>query len=74
MALFENGKPEEFLLYVRNLQITLEASGALATSAKIQYLRMLLRGKELRQVDNLCVKVVIIITTHLNCIILGLGT
>ena len=27
MALFENGDPEEFLLFVRNLQMKLKASG-----------------------------------------------
>ena len=35
MALFDNGDPEEFLLFVRNFQMTLKASGALAASAKI---------------------------------------
>ena len=29
MPLFENGKPEEFLLFVRNFNMTLPASGTL---------------------------------------------
>ena len=35
MALFDNGKPEEFLLFVRNFSMTLEASGTLAAGANI---------------------------------------
>ena len=48
MALFGNGNPEELLLLVRNFQITLEESVALAVSVKIQYLCTLLRGEALR--------------------------
>ena len=44
MALFDNGEPEEFLLFIRNLNMTLEASGMLVAIAKIQHLRTLLRG------------------------------
>ena len=44
MALFDNGDPDEFLLFVCNFQMTLKASGTLADSAKIQYIRTLLRG------------------------------
>ena len=35
---FGSGEPEEFLLFVRNFQMTLEASGMLYDSAQIQYL------------------------------------
>ena len=52
VALFDNGEPQEFLFFVRNLQIMLEASGTLAANAKIQYLRMLLRGEALRQLET----------------------
>ena len=36
MALFDNGEPEEFLLFIRNFKMTLEASGTLKSDAKIQ--------------------------------------
>ena len=55
VALFDNGEPQEFLFIVRNLQIMLEASGTLAANAKIQYLRMLLRGEALRQLETFSV-------------------
>ena len=35
MAVFDNGDPEEFLLFVRNFQMMLEASGNISTSSKI---------------------------------------
>ena len=56
MTLFDNSKLEEFLLFVQNLQMTLEVSGMFAASAKIQYLRTLLRGKELLQLDMLSIQ------------------
>ena len=34
MSLFENGKPEEFLLFVRNFNMTLAASGTLEAGEK----------------------------------------
>ena len=73
-ALFDNSNPEEFLLFVRNFQITLKASGSHTTSAKIQYLLTLLHGEAIRQIDTLCVEVGSTNTTHLNRIILGLCT
>ena len=48
MALFYNGDQEAFL-FAHNFKITLEASGMLQDAAKIQYLRMLVRGEALRQ-------------------------
>ena len=42
--LFDNGDPEEFLLFIRNFKITLEASGTLKYGANIQYLRTLVHG------------------------------
>ena len=35
MALFYNSKPEEFFMFVRNFQMTLKVSGALAASTNI---------------------------------------
>ena len=48
MALFDNEDPEEFCLYVFNLNMTLSMAGTLETGAKIQYLRTLVRGEALR--------------------------
>ena len=45
MSLFDNGKPEEFLLFVRNFNMNLVASGTLETGAKVQYRRMLVHGE-----------------------------
>ena len=39
MALFENGNSEEFLLFICNFSMTLEAPGILEMAAKAQYLR-----------------------------------
>ena len=36
MAFFDNGKPEEVLLFVNNFNMTLKALGALAATANIQ--------------------------------------
>ena len=44
MALFDNGNPKEFLLFVINFNIALAASGMLATGAKSQYLHNLVNG------------------------------
>ena len=74
MALFENGDPEEFLLFVRNFQMTLKASGTLTASAKIQYIHTLLRGEALRQLEAFSIDMGSTTTTHLNQIILSLGT
>ena len=52
-ALFDNGEPEEFLLFIRNFNMTLEASGMLAANKNIQYLHMLVRGEVLHQFDTL---------------------
>ena len=44
MALFENGDPEELLLFAQNFNRTLAESGTLTTGAKIQHLCTLVRG------------------------------
>ena len=53
MSLFENGKLKDFLLFVRNFNMTLAASGMLEMGAKIQYLRTLVRGEVLNHFDSL---------------------
>ena len=74
MALFENGETEELLLSIHKFQTTLEASGTLSDGTKIQYLRMLVHGEALNQLDMLSVGVGIATTEHLILILLGLGT
>ena len=74
MALFDNGEPEEFLLFIQNFQITIEVKGMLTTCAKIQYLCTLLCGEALRKLDTLSLEVGSMTIANLNRIILGLGT
>ena len=72
-ALFDNGDPEEFFLFICNFQIFLEASGTLTARKNIQYLCMILRGEALRQLDMFYVEVGSTAIANLNLIILGLG-
>ena len=44
MSLFDHGEPEEFLLFIRNFNMNIEATGTLETDEKIHYLRTLLYG------------------------------
>ena len=44
MSLFDHGEPEEFLLFIRNFNMNIEATGTLETEEKIHYLRTLLYG------------------------------
>ena len=73
MCLFNNGKPEEFLLFVRNFNMTLVASGTLEAGAKYQYLSTLIRGEALRQFDSLSADVEIAETLNVDYIIKGLA-
>ena len=41
MSLFDNGKPEEFLLFMCNFNMNLAESGTLNTGAEMQYLCIL---------------------------------
>ena len=50
---FDNGKPEAFLLFVHNFNITLEAPVMLEPNAKDQYLCRLVCGEYLRQFKSL---------------------
>ena len=51
MDLFDNGKPEGFLLFVCKCDITLAASGTMATGTKVLYLRTLPHIEALRHFD-----------------------
>ena len=53
MTLFDNGDPEEFLLFIKNFNMTIEASGMLVARVKIQYFRTLVLGEALYQFDTL---------------------
>ena len=53
MALFDNGHPDEFLLFVQNFDMTLAASGTLAMVTKNQYICTLVRGELLRHFYSL---------------------
>ena len=57
MSLFDNGDPEEFLLFVRNFNMTIVASGTQEAGAKSQYLRNIVHIEALRQFDSLCADV-----------------
>ena len=53
ISLFEHGKTEEFLLFIRNCNMNLATTGTLETDAEIQYLCMLFCGQALRHFDLL---------------------
>ena len=57
MALFDNGEPEELLLFIWKYQITLEASGMIAADTNIWYICRVVRGEALHQLDILSVEV-----------------
>ena len=73
MSLFDNGKPEGFLLFVRNFNMTLAASGALEAGAKYQYLCTLVSGEALHQFDLLSADVESAETLNVDYIIRGLS-
>ena len=51
MYCFDHGKPEEFLSFIRNFNMTLAASGTLEMDTNIQYLCTIVHGEVLRQFD-----------------------
>ena len=53
ISLFDNGGPEEFLLFIFNFNMTLLASGNLDPTAKPQYLCTIVCGEALHQFDSL---------------------
>ena len=69
MAFFDNVNPEEFLLFIRNFQITLEVSGTLSAIANMHYLFMLICDELLFQINTLYVEVGSTTISHLNRII-----
>ena len=74
MSLFDSVKPEEFLLFVKNFNMTLEVLGTLVAGAKIQYIHTLVCGEELHHIDTLSAEVVNTTSEILISDILGLGT
>ena len=65
-AFFDNSKPEELLLLVFNTKMKIDALGALAANAKLQYPCTVLCGNSLSQFDTLSDQVENITTAHLN--------
>ena len=53
MPLFDNGEPEEFLLFIRNFNMTLATSGTLEAGAKYQYLCNIFCREALRHFESL---------------------
>ena len=74
MFFFNNGDLDEFLLFVRNVNMTLEESGMLEMAAKVQYLHTHVCEEQLRQFGMLsdCVESGTPLTVE--AVILGLGT
>ena len=73
MSLFDFGKPEEFLLFIRNFNMTLETIETLYMEPKIQYLCTLVRGEALRQFDLLSADVENTETLNVDYYIKGLA-
>ena len=74
MIFFDNGYPEDFLLFIRNFNMAHEASGTILSGLKIQYLCTMVHGEALRQFDTFSDEVVINPSKNLKSIILVLGT
>ena len=72
--LFDNGDTEEFLLFQRNYQITIESTGSITMGEKIQYVHTWLLGEYLLGYETLYKQTGNSNTTHLNQILFGLGT
>ena len=73
MSLFDHGKYEECLLFVRNFNMTLAATGAQWMDARIHYLRTLFCGEALRQFNLLSADVENTETLNLYYYIKGLA-
>ena len=73
MYLFDDSNPEEFLLFVRNFNMTLVEIGILETGANIQYLLTLVHGEALFQFDSLYADVESTETLNVEFIIKGLA-
>ena len=68
MSLFDNVKPEEFLLFVCNFNMTLTVSGTLEAGAKYQYPCTLFRREALCQFESLTYDVEITETLNVDYI------
>ena len=53
MSLFDNEELEEFLLFVRNFNMTITESVMLEEGAKVQYLCTIIHREALRQFNSL---------------------
>ena len=73
MSLFGNAKLEEFLLFFRNFNMTLAASGTLEAGANFQYICTPVHGEALRRFDLLSDDVESRETLDVNYIIRGLA-
>ena len=73
-ALSYNGELEEFLLFIRNFNMNLEASGTLKSGENIQYICTLVRGEQFLKFAMLYAEVGSTKPEKVMCIILGLGT
>ena len=70
---FFHGNPDEFMVFVRNSNMNLAATGILDMDAKIQYLRTLVRGEVLRHFDSFPAGVKNTETINVELIIKGLA-
>ena len=73
MSLFENGEPEEFLLFVRSFNITLATSGTLEAGVKYEYLHNIFCGEALCQFDELSADLECTETLNVDYIMKGLA-
>ena len=73
MALFDNGNPEEFWLFVCNFNTTLAESEIMETAAKVQYICTLVCWEVLRQFESMSSDVEDTNPLTAEAIILGLG-
>ena len=74
MALFSNGETEEFLLFVHNLKMKINASGNIVDNINLWYLSIILTGEVIHQFDTLCARFGSTNMAHLKQVIFSLGT
>ena len=53
MSIFDNVQTEEFLTILRNFRISIDITGTIMTTGLVKYLRMMLRGKRIREFGEL---------------------
>ena len=73
MSLFEHGHPEEFLLFMKNFNMTLTSTGTLNMDSEINNLCTLVRGEVLHQFDLLYADVENTETLNVDYYIRGLS-